>query len=121
MKNGFRVLVLTTLVAFLMSCVQATPIGWDAKARDYRGQNGKKLTFEVKGAGIAGSVWGTDVYTDDSSMATAAVHAGIITFEKGGVFTVEIQAGQQGYTGSTRNGVVSQDWGAYEGSFAFVK
>ena len=66
-----------------------------------------------------GSVWGTTVYTDDSSVCTAALHDGRITLE-GGAFTAEILAGQEAYLGSTANGVTSEDWDAWPRSFTFL-
>lgn len=60
-----------------------------------------------------GFVNGTDYYTWDSHIGTAAVHAGKITFEKGGLVTVEFypkgkKAGP--YKGSTRFGVTTSSW-----------
>src|SRR5213079_554523 len=65
----------------------------------------------------SGAVWGTDLYTDDSVLAVAAVHAGVLKEGERGVVKVTIQRGQDGYTGSTRNGVATQDWAAWEGSY----
>ena len=65
-------------------------------------------------------MWGTDVYTDDSSICTAAVSAGLITFQAGGSVTIEIRQGQSSYAGSTRNGVTSKGYGSWNGSFVFV-
>ena len=70
--------------------------------------------------GTPGSVWGTDVYTDDSSICTAAVHAGLITVEEGGEVTFELVDGQAAYEGSEANGITSNDFGVYGGSFRFV-
>jgi len=67
-----------------------------------------------------GTVWGTDVYTDDSALCRAAVHAGIIP-AAGGAVRVRVVPGRQSYPGSTRNGVQSQDYGAWENAFAFDK
>ncbi|PIO16159.1 hypothetical protein AB205_0005830, partial [Aquarana catesbeiana] len=64
------------------------------------------------------NVWGTDVYTDDSSICKAAIHAGILG-NTGGLVTVEKSPGQQSYTGSTRNGVTTNNYGAWSGSFVF--
>ncbi|PIO15713.1 hypothetical protein AB205_0191380, partial [Aquarana catesbeiana] len=64
------------------------------------------------------SVWGTDVYTDDSSICKAAIHSGILG-NTGGLVTVEKSPGQQSYTGSTRNGVTTNNYGAWSGSFVF--
>lgn len=67
--------------------------------------------------GSAGSVWGTDVYTDDSSACTAAVHAGLITLDDGGVFAVSNGPGRASYAGSARNGVSTNAFERFEGSF----
>lgn len=66
----------------------------------------------------SGPVWGTDVYTDDSSVCRAAVHAGIIGFD-GGVVTVVALPGRQSYAASERNGVVSERWASWGRSIAF--
>ena len=65
-------------------------------------------------------LYGTDVYTDDSSICTAAVHAGLISFQAGGSVTIEIRQGQSSYAGSARNGVTSKGYGSWNGSFVFV-
>ncbi|XP_077307220.1 uncharacterized protein LOC143927143 [Lithobates pipiens] len=64
------------------------------------------------------NVWGTDVYTDDSSICKAAIHAGILG-NTGGLVTVQKSPGQQSYTGSTKNGVTTNNYGAWAGSFVF--
>lgn len=81
-----------------------------------RGYEGETLTFQVTGA-EGGMVWGTDVYTDDSSLARAVVHAGLLAPGQTGQVRVTLLPGQDGYRGSARNGVQSQDWGAWVGSF----
>lgn len=63
-------------------------------------------------------VWGTDIYTDDSALCHAAVHAGVIP-QSGGVVHVRRVAGRDSYQGSTRHGFVSQSYGAYESSIQF--
>jgi len=79
-------------------------------------QPGKVFYFEVTGANN-GTVWGTDVYTDDSTLAKAAVHAGVLTLGQKGVVKVTFLPGQQTYTGSTRNGVTTNNWPAFNRSF----
>jgi hypothetical protein len=66
----------------------------------------------------SGGVWGTDVYTDDSSMCRAAFHAGRIPLS-GGVITVMRGPGRALYVGTTRNGVVSNDYPASPASITF--
>jgi hypothetical protein len=63
-------------------------------------------------------VWGTDVYTDDSGLCRAALHAGVIT-SQGGPITVNRTAGRQLYIGSTRNGVTTNDFPAFPVSVEF--
>ena len=65
-----------------------------------------------------GAVWGTDIYTDDSGLCRAAVHAGAIP-ATGGLVTVLREAGRQLYPGSSRNGIRSSDYGAYSDSIRF--
>jgi hypothetical protein len=65
-----------------------------------------------------GAVWGTDVYTDDSSLCRAALHAGRVSFD-GGTITATRSEGRPLYVGSTRNGVMSSDFGAFPTSITF--
>ena len=65
-------------------------------------------------------IWGTDTYTDDSSVCTAAVHSGAISLAAGGTVTIEIRPGLDAYRSSTRNGITSVPYGSWHGSFVFV-
>lgn len=65
-----------------------------------------------------GSVWGSDLYTDDSSPCAAAVHAGVIDAD-GGKITMKHVKGCSAYVGSKKNGVKSEAWGPFEKSFYF--
>ena len=85
----------------------------------YRQQVGQTLAFSVTGA-TSGSVWGSGVYTDDSSLAAAAVHAGVLMPGQAGTVQVTILPGQQSYQGSTMNGVQSRNYGSWSGSYSFV-
>jgi hypothetical protein len=94
--------------------------GWTADAVAFRGQNGAHYVYTCPFYGTADSIWGTDVYTDDSSVCTAAVHAGLITLAGGGSVTIEIRPGQSSYTGSTRNGITSSSYPSWGGSYVLV-
>ena len=95
-------------------------IDWRANASDMRGWDGFQATFACPADGQARTVWGSGIYTDDSSICNAAVHQGLITFAEGGVVTIEILPGQSEYLSETRNGLVTRLFGSYSGSFRFV-
>ncbi len=102
---------------------------WTRTAQSLRGRNGERFTLACPANGSMGfdpltgnaEVWGTNVYTDDSSICVAAVHAGLITLARGGRVTIEIRAGASSYTGTARNGVTTRNYGAFSGSFVFVQ
>lgn len=96
----------------------ATPIGWRDSAELILGTVGERFPVECPAydGGPFPQIWGTDVYTADSSICVAAVHAGLITLQ-GGAFAIEILAGQEAYPGSARNGVLSNTWRSYPRSF----
>ncbi|MGA2496360.1 MAG: LCCL domain-containing protein [Tepidisphaeraceae bacterium] len=81
-----------------------------------RGKAGEVLYISLTGS-TSGIVWGTDVYTDDSTLAAAAVHAGVLRDGESGTVKITIAPGQETYTGSTRNGVETQNYGDWDGSF----
>ena len=66
----------------------------------------------------SGSMWGTDIYTTDSSICRAAVHSGVIP-SSGGSVTVKGAPGCSAYTGTDRNGIKTGKWGSYQDSFYF--
>ena len=65
-----------------------------------------------------GSVWGSDIYTQDSSICAAALHAGEV-LAGGGMVKAKAAPGCKSYAGTTRNGVTSSAWGSFEASFYF--
>lgn len=94
---------------------------WGSEAMRWRGNIGVQYTVNCPPGGDAtSSVWGTGIYTDNSQICSAAVHAGAITPATGGQVTIEIRPGEANYSGSTQNGVSSQDWGPFDGSFVII-
>ncbi len=85
----------------------------------YRSRVGSVFQFAVTGTS-SGAIWGTDVYTDDSSVATAAVHAGVLAVGETRTVTITLLSGQPNYTASTRNNVNASAGGAWAGSFSFA-
>lgn len=97
----------------------AANVTWSSTATAFRGQDNRRVAYDCPADGFFTVVWGTDIYTDDSSVCTAAVHAGKITKEAGGRVVIEIRPGEDSYESSTRNGVTSSSWPSWGGSFIF--
>ncbi|HYT93243.1 MAG TPA: LCCL domain-containing protein [Gemmataceae bacterium] len=81
-------------------------------------QVGQEFLFEVTGE-PHGPLWGTDIYTSDSALAVACVHAGLLRVGEAGLVKVTMVKPLPIYKGTTRHGVTSGDWttgwaGAYE-------
>jgi hypothetical protein len=85
----------------------------------FRGENGQRYSLTCPSGGAEDTVWGTRIYTDDSPMCVAGVHSGKFDFD-GGVMTIEIYPGSASYTGSTANGVTSNDYPSYTGSYVVL-
>lgn len=101
------------------SAAEGTPTSWEARASTLNGADGKTFTLQCSPAGSAHSVWGSDVYTADSSICTAGVHSGLITYQQGGAVTIELRPGRTIYGCSERNGVATSPYGSYQQSFVF--
>lgn len=65
-----------------------------------------------------GSVWGSDIYTADSSICKSALHNGQIT-RAGGIVRLRLMSGQAHYSGSTSHGVTTKSYGKWDKSFRF--
>ncbi len=103
------------------SSVTATGITWSTDARDWRGMNAVRIRFDCPAGGTgAGSVYGSDLYTDDSPVCGAGVHAGRISFAGGGPVVIEIRPGAASYASTTRYGVTTNAYAAYDGSFVVL-
>ncbi len=99
--------------------IAAGPESWSETATDYRGDKNKQITVTCSKDGSLGSVWGRGPFTDDSSICTAAVFAGLITRTAGGTVLVQIAPGAKSYKGATAHGVTTADYGSWVGSYTF--
>jgi hypothetical protein len=83
-----------------------------------RGDVGKSALYEVTGS-IHGPLWGTDVYTSESSLAKAVVHAGLLKKGERGIVKVNFldTSDRVGFEGTRRNGVLSEHWDEWELGF----
>lgn len=94
-----------------------TPIAWTTSGVGFKNEVGRIYKFLCPENGVAGAIWGSDVYTQDSSICTAAVHAGAINLDSGGVVTIEFRPGRLTYGSTERNGIKSNTYGEYAHSF----
>jgi len=80
---------------------------------------GKILMFRVTGA-AQGSLWGTETYTLDSTLAAAAVHMGVLKIGQTGNVRVLVLGPSAGFVGSTRNGLTSSNYANYPGAYKIL-
>jgi len=102
----------------------AAAVDWQTSPLDLdlRGMNGERYAFACPpGKPQPSRVTGNGPYTDDSSICSAAVHAGVIHAKEGGDVTIQIRPGASGYVGSERNYIRSRDYpGLWSGSFVVL-
>lgn len=86
----------------------------------YTNRIGETFYFEVVGQ-VSSSAWGTEVYTYDSDIATAAVHMGVLKPGQRGIVKVTMVTSPEPHRASTLNGVTSSNWGPYSASFTIER
>ena len=94
-----------------------TPIAWETTGSGFKSDENLIYKFRCPEHGTEHTVWGSDIYTQDSSICTAAVHAGIITLADGGIVTIEFRPGRLTYGSTVRNGIKTSTYGEYPHSF----
>ena len=103
--------------------INATPA--PATLAAFQQQFGKEMAFTLTGhtpGPQQPSVWGTDLYTLDSSLAAAAVHAGVAKPGETVAVRVRIVQSPPQFVSSFRNGVNSTAYGNFpSGAFEFVR
>ena len=103
--------------ALVREADEQTPVLWNTSPAMVSPETGKIYKFKCPPGGKEGNVWGTDIYTADSSICNAAVHAGKLAMDSGGSVTIELRPGESSYKGTTRNGIKTSDYGVYGRSF----
>lgn len=66
-------------------------------------------------------IMGTSIYSDNTSICTAAVHDSLIDFLHGGPVSFIIMGEQSGFRGKLSNGVRSDNHPKHASSFQFIK
>jgi hypothetical protein len=106
----------TTLTQSTSTCAE-TP--WDGSLSGF-GTLGSTYTFLVTGTTTGSSIWGCDIYTDDSYLAKAAVHDGWVANGETKHISVTILAGQSSYSSCTWNGITSTSYAAWPRSYQII-
>jgi hypothetical protein len=112
-------MVVAMLLSLIPNTASADAVMGPGNLTGYRDKTGQTFQFIVKGT-TTGRIWGDGVYTDDSDLATAAVHAGVLSSGQEGIVTVRLMQGQGSYPSTTKNGVTSIAYGAWGYSYQFV-
>ena len=73
---------------------------------------GATYYFRVTGES-AGPLWGTEVYTGDSAIAVAAVHAGVVKAGAASIVKITVEKPLPRYAASTQHGVTSHEFGQF--------
>ncbi len=74
---------------------------------------GATYYFRVTGV-TEGQLWGTDVYSGDSTIGAAAVHAGLLKTGETNFLKVTVVTPPDRFPGTLRNGVTSTEYGRYQ-------
>jgi hypothetical protein len=69
--------------------------------------------FRVTGV-TEGQLWGTDIYSGDSTIGAAAVHAGLLKPGETDFLKVTVVTPPERFPGMFRNGVTSTEYGRYQ-------
>ena len=84
-----------------------------------RGNIGNTYYYKIKGSN-EGTVWGDNIYTDDSNIAKAAVLEGKCKLEEEKIVGIKILEGKPSYSSSYKNGVNSISYGTWPASYIFL-
>lgn len=113
-------LIAVLLLLPFAATAQTSPCPDSIESVDPALATGAKLSCQCPATLVRpGDVWGTGVYTADSHVCTAAIHAGAHTAGNEGDVTLTVLPGCDTYKGSTAHGITSQDYEGYARSFMF--
>lgn len=76
-----------------------------------------EYVYSITGT-TGGAIYGTDVYTDDSHISKAVVHAGLVAGDGTAIIRLTRLGRQSSFRASTQNGVFSEGWGNWPRSYS---
>jgi hypothetical protein len=120
-----RIATATALAALLLAAAQPS-FGQNLGLAAAQGPGppqpaGTRLTFVCPAGDGRASVYGTDVYTAESGVCAAAIHAGVLALGQAGAVTIVFGSGAEQFRGSERNGVVTRSYGRWPQSYTFAR
>ena len=80
---------------------------------------GNTYYYKIKGSN-EGTVWGDNIYTDDSNIAKAAVLEGKCKLGEEKIVGIKMLEGKPSYSSSYKNGVNSISYGTWPASYIFI-
>ena len=80
---------------------------------------GNTYYYKIKGSN-EGTVWGDNIYTDDSNIAKAAVLEGKCKLGEEKIVGIKMLEGKPSYSSSYKNGVNSISYGTWPASYIFL-
>lgn len=101
---------------------QRVPLGIPGtySASAFSREAGRRLVFICPAIGKpSDNVWGVDVYSADSAICSAAIHAGVLAFQQTGLVAIVMGGTASSFEGTSRNGVTSTSYPIGGYSFTF--
>ena len=80
---------------------------------------GREYYYHIIGSND-GTVWGNDIFTDDSNIAKAAVLKGKCKLGEKTIVGIKMIEGKSSYSSSNNNGVSSIAYGSWPASYIFI-
>ena len=80
---------------------------------------GREYYYQIIGSND-GTVWGDDIFTDDSNIAKAAVLKGKCKLGETTIVGIRMIEGKSSYSSSNNNGVSSITYGSWPASYIFI-
>jgi len=87
--------------------VEEVDAEWNWTANKFENRLGQDFAYTCPSGGTIYRIWGTDKYQTDSSVCSAAVHAGLFSARAGGIAVIRITSNKKLYKSTHRNGVQS--------------
>lgn len=116
-QSGNQVIATTDRNALPTALEVPGQINCQMRGQELPGEPGTETTVYCPAGCGRATAWGTDLYADDSSLCTAAIHAGVIAADRGGLVRVTIEAGGRDFAASSRNGVTTSRWRSWPRAF----